>query len=331
MIPVTYFHRKRRSNANFSIEAIFERVRADLSTRIQARVAVSPFLSNGFFRRVANIAVAKFQQSIVNHVTGDTNFLTLGLDRERTILTNHDCSFMMRVTGWKREVLRKVWLQWPVNHCRYVTTVSEESKRDLLKYVDCDPDKIHVVYNAIDPMFVRVPSRAPDDRIRVLQIGTAVNKNIDRLAQALAGLPVELCIVGKLNGSTAEVLSKNRIRYEAKSNLTNAEILRLYAETDVVAFVSTIEGFGLPILEAQATGRPVVTSSVSSMPEVAGEAACMVDPLDVDSIRAGFSRVIDDWNYRNDLITRGFENAKRFDGALIASQYFDLYRRIAGN
>ncbi len=331
MIPVSYFHRKRRTDANFSIEAIFERVRSDLDTKIRARVVISPFLSNGIFRRAANIAVAKFQQSEVNHVTGDTNYLTLGLDRERTILTNHDCSFMTRTRGWKARVLRKVWLQWPIDNCRFVTTVSEESKRDLLRYVQCDPDKIHVIHNAIDPMYVRTPARAPGGLIRVLQIGTAINKNINRVAQAIAGLPVELCIVGNLDKSTLETLSNNRIRYQSKSKLTDAEVFRLYTKTDIVAFVSTIEGFGLPILEAQATGRPVVTSNVSSMPEVAGNAACFVDPLDVDSIRAGFERVIEDMRYQNDLIQRGFENIKRFDGGHIASQYLNLYEQIANH
>ena len=330
LIPVTYFQRKRRSDANFSIEAIFDRVRTELSGRIRAKVAISPFLSNGVVRRAVNVAVARFQQSDVNHVTGDTNFLTLGLDRDCTILTNHDCGFMARVTGWKREVLRKVWLQWPVDNCRFVTTVSEESKRDLLQYVKCDPEKIRVIHNAISPMFTPLPLREQDGVFRILQIGAAVNKNIDRLAGALTDMPVELCIVGKPSVATLQALEKYRIRYKIMTNLSNAGMLQLYAESDVIAFASTIEGFGLPILEAQAIGRPVVTSNISSMPEVAGEGACFVDPWNVDSIRAGVSRVIGDQSYRDRLIRHGFENVKRFDGAKIALQYFDLYRQIAG-
>ncbi len=86
----------------------------------------------------------------------------------------------------------------------------------------------------------------------------------------------------------------------------------------------------MPIIEGQRVGRPVVTSNCSSMPEVAGTAACFVDPLDIDSIRSGFQRVIDDDNYRENLITSGFENAKRFDPDTIAHEYLQLYRNILG-
>ena len=105
--------------------------------------------------------------------------------------------------------------------------------------------------------------------------------------------------------------------------------MRCYEEADIVTLMSTLEGFGMPIVEAQAVGRVVVTSNVSSMPEVAGDGACLVDPLDVSAIRAGIRKVIDDDGYREDLVRRGFENVKRFDPERIAQQYLDLYRRIA--
>jgi len=106
--------------------------------------------------------------------------------------------------------------------------------------------------------------------------------------------------------------------------------LAAYRECDLVVFASSYEGFGLPILEANATGRPVVTSNVCSMPEVAGGAACLVDPFDVASIRAGVNRVLSDPAYRESLIVAGFENAKRFGAARIARAYADVYTNLAG-
>ena len=84
----------------------------------------------------------------------------------------------------------------------------------------------------------------------------------------------------------------------------------------------------MPILEAQATGRPVVTSNVASMPDVAGDAACLVDPFSTDAIRDGVLRVIDDADYREELVRRGFENVKRFHPDVIADAYYSLYRKI---
>jgi len=327
-ITVSYFHRKRRTDANYSIEGLFERVRFDLRFSIQSRVHVCPFLSNGVLRRFANIAIARFQQSDVNHVTGDVNFVAIGLDRNRTILTNHDCGFLASAKGLRRAILRWLWLQWPINHCRFVTTVSETAKFDLLRHARVDPDKIHVIYNSIDPIFVPTPGKVPGEMVKILQIGTAVNKNIGRLAQALAGLPVQLVVVGKLDKETSDALATNRIRYEQKARLSDAEMFALYQDSDIVAFASTLEGFGLPIIESQTVGRAVVTSKVSSMPEVAGDGACFVDPFDIGSIRSGFQRVIYDAAYRDDLVRRGFINVKRFDRETTASKYLELYKKI---
>jgi glycosyltransferase involved in cell wall biosynthesis len=85
----------------------------------------------------------------------------------------------------------------------------------------------------------------------------------------------------------------------------------------------------MPILEAQATGRPVVTSNILSMPWVAGEAACLVDPFDTASIRGGLTRVMGDPSYRAALVALGFENVKRFSAEEIARQYLELYLDVA--
>ena len=101
-----------------------------------------------------------------------------------------------------------------------------------------------------------------------------------------------------------------------------------YRNCDVVCFVSTYEGFGMPIVEAQSVGRVVLTSNISSMPEVAGNAACLVDPFSIGEIRRGLDQIINDSVYRDDLVKKGFENCARFDPKQIATQYYDLYKEI---
>jgi glycosyltransferase involved in cell wall biosynthesis len=103
----------------------------------------------------------------------------------------------------------------------------------------------------------------------------------------------------------------------------------LYRKADLVSFVSTYEGFGLPIIEAQATGRPVLTSGLHSMPEVAGDGAWFVDPFDVESIRSGFRALLGERTLRERLVAAGLRNVKRFDPRTVARQYSDLYREVA--
>src|SRR5690606_29268410 len=94
------------------------------------------------------------------------------------------------------------------------------------------------------------------------------------------------------------------------------------------AFASTYEGFGMPILEAQAVGRPVLTSAAASMPDVAGDAAWLVDPFDVEAIRDGLQRMLAEPGLRERLIDRGFRNVGRFTPAIVAAAYARLYRSL---
>ena len=94
---------------------------------------------------------------------------------------------------------------------------------------------------------------------------------------------------------------------------------------DILAFVSTYEGFGLPIIEAQAIGRVVITSNLASMPEVAGKGALFVNPFSVEEIREGIVSLIENEHDRATLIKRGLENVKRFDKEKIANQYQEIY------
>jgi glycosyltransferase involved in cell wall biosynthesis len=101
-----------------------------------------------------------------------------------------------------------------------------------------------------------------------------------------------------------------------------------YHEADILLFCSTIEGFGMPILEAQTVGRVVVTSNISSMPEVAGNGACLVDPLSISDIRNAIEWVCTSDDYRESLIQHGFENVKRFNPRTVARQYEAVYERV---
>jgi glycosyltransferase involved in cell wall biosynthesis len=162
----------------------------------------------------------------------------------------------------------------------------------------------------------------------ILQIGTAPHKNITNLVRALKGMNCLFRIIGKLNEELLNELKLNKINFTNDYNLDDGEIKNEYQKADIVAFCSIYEGFGLPIVEAQAMRTTVVTSDLSPMKEVAGGGAVLVDPEKILSIRDGILRIINDESLRNNLVAQGLINIKRFETARIASQYESLYREI---
>ncbi len=187
-----------------------------------------------------------------------------------------------------------------------------------------------MIHAPVSDDFQASPGEFNAEKPVLLQVRAKVNKNIVRVAAALKGISCHLRIIGELSLDQREALEQNEIEYSNVSGISNEEIVAEYVNCDMVVFASTYEGFGMPIAEANAVGRPVVTSNIPPMAEVAGEAACLVDPLDVDSIRAGIVRVIEDRGFRETLVERGFANAKRFAPAKIAQQYTDLYEEMMG-
>ncbi len=296
------------------------------------RISIDVFFcrnhSNGLWPRIEDILSARRCQAEVNHVTGDVHYLTFLLDSKRTVLTIHDLAQLSRLRGLRRWLYWLFWFWLPVRRAAAVTVVSEETKRQLLSYVRCDPRKVHVVHNHISPEFRPIPHSFDTKKPRILQIGTSWNKNVERVAEAVTGMPCKLVVIGPLSVAQVQLFERLKIDYENHIELSHYEVIAQYGRCDVVTFVSLAEGFGLPILEANAIGRPVVTSNLSSMPEVAGQAACLVDPYNVLDIRNGICRVIDDEFYREELIANGFENVNRFRRETTAKSYAKIYENL---
>jgi glycosyltransferase involved in cell wall biosynthesis len=272
---------------------------------------------------------AKQKQSSVNHIVGDVHFIANALPADTTILTVCDLTILDYYTGLRRRLLKAFWYDLPLRHVGMVTVISEATKATLLR--ECPqiaPEKVIVVPISVSSDLKPSPARLFPSKPVVLQVGTKKQKNLERVTQALRGVQCQLRIIGRLTERQRELLDANRIDYVANYDLTDEQLLQAYQECDVVSFVSTAEGFGMPIVEGQFVERPVVTSNCSSMPEVAGSGACLVDPLNVESIRAGFMRVFEDAKYRQGLVDAGRLNRDRFTVRRVAEMYADLYRRI---
>jgi len=321
---VVFFHRKPYQTGNYSLEFIFSDLRRRLTNKIDSTVFESTYFSKGVLKRIYNTIEAVFNQGDVNFITGDIHYISLFLTKRKTILMIPDCGFLNDSKGLSRWIQKLLWLTIPVRRVSHITTISDYTKRVILQNVNIDPNKVLVIPINISEEYSFIPKQFNEKSPVLLQVGQSDNKNLTRIINAIKGLTVRLSIVGEISSHNQRLLRYNQINYDNAYNLSPQEMLQKYIDCDLLLFPSTYEGFGMPILEAQAVGRPVITSNVTSMPWVAGDAACLVDPLSVESIRAGIIKVIKCNDYRTDLIAKGLKNVKRFNPDIIANMYFDI-------
>jgi len=271
----------------------------------------------------------------------------------RSVVTVHDLGYLYYPDAHRpadRCYLR--WSTgWSARHASALLADSAATKADLVRAYGVDPDRVHVVYLGRDEGLapVRDPGRLAAVREHygiggdyLLYLGTLQpRKNLARLIEAfgrLAGQPalegVQLVLAGK-PGWDYHALTALATRLGLASRVLFPGYV---AETDLAAllsgaiafvFPSLYEGFGLPVLEAQACGVPVMTSNNSSLPEVAGDAALFVDPHNVDAIAAAMYRLVTDEGLRAELVRRGLENVKRFSWEKCARETLAVLEAVA--
>jgi glycosyltransferase involved in cell wall biosynthesis len=274
--------------------------------------------------------------------------------RTRSVVTIHDCIHLMFPQYLpNRAAYTYAWttMRSAARRAQRILTVSEASKRDILHYCGVPPEKIVVVYNAIDERYWVPPAAEDIERVReryqlhhrfVLYAGTIKpHKNLVRLIAAFAQLrrefdDVTLLIIGdemsKLPALRRAVHGHKLHKYVRFLGYVDERTLAaLYRLASVFAFPSLYEGFGLPPLEAMASGTPVVTSNVSSLPEVTGGAAVLVDPRDVEALVDGLAQVLREPGLAATLRARGLERARAFSWESSVARTLRVYREVAAD
>lgn len=318
----------RRRPGTYSIERVFRIIADALPAPIQTRWLQLPAGPWRAVDIVRNLLWCLRHCGRLVHVTGDVHYCVLALPGRQVVLTVHDLLMLTQLHGWRRRVVQKLWFDWPLRRCAVVTCISEQTKEELLALDVIKPDKIVVIPDPLSPDFAFCQKDFCAAHPRILHFNVTANKNLLRSIDALAGLPCHLRIVGQLSAEQRARLSAQGIDHSNAWDLSDHDILAEYQSCDLLLFPSLAEGFGMPIIEAQATGRPVVTSNRQPMIATAGAGAALVDPADPAAIRAAIDRVIGDDPYRRDLVANGRKNAARFAANAIARRYSDIYRQL---
>ena len=266
----------------------------------------------------------------IYHITGDVQYVACFMNPYNTILTIHDCVMLHNTAApvWLKKMIHKYWYEKPLRKLKYIVCISETTRQDLIAFFPWIADKLIVVPNPVGEEFHYTPKILNEKCPQILHVGTRSNKNLERVIEALAGIKCQLNIIGKLSDVQQILLKKHAINYKNSFHVSDNEIVSAYQSADIISFPSLFEGFGMPIIEGQTIGRPVLTSDREPMKSVAGKNACIVNPESVESIRQGFLRLLYDAKYREKVTLDGQINAKMYNISNVLFGYESIYKQI---
>ncbi len=289
--------------------------------------------------------VKRLGLDMIHDTTGMSPFF-FSTGRTKTVVTLYDVfplSFPGFSTTWDSLIYRR-WLPRMMTQVDCVLTISDTSKADIVKHLDVDPSKIYNVSGGGNLVFGQSRHNSdiferyqlPEDYI--LYIGSVEErKNLRRVFEAFAIIRHEvnhkLVIGGPMKWKYHDIMETFRahdLEHQVifTGYVDDADLAALYQAADLFVFPSLYEGFGLPVLEAMASGTPVITSNVSSLPEVAGDAALFVDPYNTDAIVAAMRQVLSDADLQQKLRKAGLARASEFTWEQVARKTFQVYEQV---
>lgn len=287
----------------------------------------------------------------IYHSPRDMGLPTPGHLPCRSVITLHDIILVRRARDYysgPRARLYERRLRRRLVEADHVITISEFSRSDILDWSGLDPDKVTVVYDGVSEIFKPVEDEELLETVRhryglprryILCVGsTEPRKNIRRAIEAYTELRrmepgvslvvtgVDYCGVGPDQSFAGLPLDGVFLA----GYVSDADMPLVLGGAELLFFPSLYEGFGLPPLEAMACGVPVVTSNVSSLPEVVGEAAVLVDPLSVSGMAGALEMVLGSESLRQELVEKGFKRARRFSWQRTAEETRQIYEKVLG-
>lgn len=285
-------------------------------------------------RQILPLSVARFcradvPQSLAPQLFHSSYYRLPSDENIKTVVTVHDFTYEQYMSRWRRYA-----------HCRQkyraistadsIVCVSQNTLADLLRFMpDIEHDKTEVIYNGVSPDFHPIEGIGCSGRL--LYVGSrAAYKNFDLLVETLSSTTHALDICGApLTAREVKLLDTmiGKSRYRMFSGIDNEALNELYNKALCLVYPSEYEGFGLPVIEAQSAGCPVIALNASSIPEIIGETPLLMPRADSKSLLAALNR-LDNASTRSEAIEAGRCNALRFQAKAMADSYKSLYRQM---
>jgi len=318
----------RNSNPKYkSIEGVFHNLSKLIGLHLDTSVIELKYAGGSVRNMWFNLTSFKRKDDEIYHITGDVQYMGI-VTGKRSVLTVHDVQSIVKGSFLKKLYMKLFWFWLPAMFVKRITVISEFTRTELENILPFFQYKIRTVYNPVNEVFKYTDYQFNQNKPRILLLGTKPNKNLERTFESLKGIHCELTIIGQLTEHQLQLIETLELDVTEAYNLSLKEVVAQYQSCDLLCFASTYEGFGMPIIEAQAMGRPVLTSNLGAMKEVSKDTAYLVDPYDISSIRTGIETLLADADLRQALIQKGLQNVTRFSAEAIAKNYMAIYREL---
>lgn len=322
---------------------------AEALSGIHMPIQISTLFPYGIYRRIWNVFPMSYDSLFQSKADVNVffNYIVPPRIEGKVITTIHDMTYLRFPETMERRNLKRLknGIQHSVKRSNRILTDSEFSKREIVELLSVPEHKVSVVSCApsltsdVAP-FADLKQKYKITHPYVLYVGTIEpRKNLSRLVNAFAqlkereNLPHQLVLAGGKGWENEDIYQTvDKMFHNGEviftGYVTNAEKNALYQNAELFVFPSLYEGFGIPPLEAMTFGCPVVSSNAASLPEVVGDAAELVDPMNVESIADGMWKVLSDDLYRAELVQKGYKQAKKFNWDGSAKKLMQICREV---
>jgi len=291
----------------------------------------------------------KRDDSII-HIGSQENAHLLNLNLSRSVVTV--CDIYPYLYSNNNIISKIIWALRirGIKRAQKIISISKKTKEDLIRHCNIQSNKIHVIYLGVDESFKPIINLTKLNRFLdmhklprlskyLLYIGSCQKrKNIDKLLLAFSYLKkkkkyhnLKLILITKISSETKSKITESKLENEIfiKSEVSSRELVYYYNIASIFIYPSMYEGFGLPPLEAMASGCPIITSNTSSLPEIVGEAGIMINPNNIKELTTAIDRVYSNDNLKKTMIMNGLAQAKKFRWGRTAVQTMNVYKSLS--